>query len=74
MGPLAQLYALLQARRMEGGAQPMPPQEQDLFSMAPTSVAPEGPPTPRFRDPEQMGPAPPSRDALAAMYYLRRGR
>lgn len=26
------------------------------------------PPTPRFRDPEQAGPAPPSKEPLAAMF------
>ncbi len=70
-GPLAQMFALMEAKRRQGEMPDprMPPQQQDLYSMVNSTAEPMGPPTPRFRDPDQMGPAPPTGiGPLARMY------
>lgn len=62
MNPLELIFAL---QRMQEKPRLVPPgmalPYQDITQGAP-------PPTPRFRDPEQMGPAPPSGGPLARMF------
>ena len=66
MGPLAQLFAMLQRRQDMEDQMPM---RQHQGMLEPESVfAPRRGIGPRpFRDPEQMGPEPPVQGPLAVM-------
>ena len=69
MGPLAQLYALLQSRRFDETPPPRPHQGLLEDRPMPPGIGPRP-----FRDPMQMGPEPPTAPmSLSDVYGGRRG-
>lgn len=72
MGPLAQLFALLNSRREFGMEQP-PPVHRGLLEEESVFAPRQGLPPRSFRDPSQMGPAPPVDRGIISMMQRKGG-